>query len=156
MEESVSDFLLSNMRLCHEGTKPVASGSSAGVLGWDRATKRLWPTLSRQSSDEAWGFSLALGSDIGDNSAHWSGVVASRHDRGIWAKVWRILFIIIIVLLAQHIPVVGFIANCCYAGVVIVIVFVIAITLSLVIVIAVTAVFVFVFAFVVLICYCWC
>ena len=90
-----SDFLLANMRLCHQNRHGASSPSSAattvsvpgGLLGWDRATKRLWPTLARQSTEEAWGFSLSLGWDVGENTAHWSGVATRRNDKGIWAKV---------------------------------------------------------------------
>ncbi len=86
-----SDFLLSNMRLCHKKSGEVEVGA---LLGWDRATKKLWPTLARQSEDEAWGFSLSLGTDVGDNTAHWSGVAAKRSDRGIWAKVGQVFSVV--------------------------------------------------------------
>jgi len=31
--------------------------------------------------------SLSVGGDVGEASAHWSGVATSRGDRGIWVKV---------------------------------------------------------------------
>ena len=68
-----------------------------GLWGWDRGPKRLYLSLHRPSSDalptysgcedRAWGFSASVGSDVGDNTAHWSGIVARRHDKGIWIKV---------------------------------------------------------------------
>ena len=71
-----------------------------GLRGWDRGTQKLYLTLSRPSDvqtascpvdrgceDRAWGFSASVGSDVGENTAHWSGVVARRNDKGIWIKV---------------------------------------------------------------------
>ena len=70
-----SDILLQSMRLANT------------CSGWERGTKRLWPTITRQSLDEAWGFSLVVGSDVGEATAQWSGVVSHRNDKGIWIKV---------------------------------------------------------------------
>lgn len=77
MEEDnrASEFMIKNLKL------------AGGLRGWDRGTKRLWPTLTRQTLDEAWGFSLISGCDIGEGTAHWSGIVAHRHDKGRWLKV---------------------------------------------------------------------
>jgi hypothetical protein len=50
--------------------------------------KRLWPTLTRQSFDDAWGFSGIAGvGDMGHHSALWRGIVAHRGDKGTWIKV---------------------------------------------------------------------
>ena len=50
--------------------------------------KKLWPTLKRASDDDAWGFSLVAGvDDVGQNSAHWRGIVAHRDAVGTWLKV---------------------------------------------------------------------
>ncbi len=68
-----SDFLLSNMRLTSNAIPPPGR---AGLFGWEKDTKRLFPTLARQSEEEAWGFSLSAGADLGGDSAHWSGVAA--------------------------------------------------------------------------------
>ena len=77
MALSNSEFLaeLENVKLC------------AGLRGWERDTKKMYPTLTRSSPEEAWGFSVMVGGDIGENTAHWSGVVAYRHDRGIYCRV---------------------------------------------------------------------
>ncbi|TRY70259.1 hypothetical protein TCAL_16392 [Tigriopus californicus] len=76
MEEDnrASEFMIKNLKL------------AGGLRGWDRGTKRLWPTLTRQTLDEAWGFSLISGCDIGEGTAHWSGIVAHRNDKGRWLK----------------------------------------------------------------------
>ena len=37
-----SEILLQNMRLCNNGA----------IRGWDRDTKRLWPTLTRSIEEE--------------------------------------------------------------------------------------------------------
>ena len=59
------------------------------VRGWDLDCKRQWPTLTRASPDEAWGFSLTAGAagDMGQQAAHWRGIVAHRGDVGTWLKV---------------------------------------------------------------------
>ncbi|XP_059091951.1 uncharacterized protein LOC131887378 [Tigriopus californicus] len=77
MEEDnrASEFMIKNLKL------------AGGLRGWDRGTKRLWPTLTRQTLDEAWGFSLISGCDIGEGTAHWSGIVAHRNDKGRWLKI---------------------------------------------------------------------
>ncbi len=75
---SPAEFTLENLRLCR---------GHGAIRGWDRDTKKLWPTLSRSNEDEAWGFSVTVGGDIGDNTAGWSGIAARRHDKGIWIKV---------------------------------------------------------------------
>ena len=57
------------------------------VLGWDRAPKHLFPTLTRHGEWEAWGMSIVCGQDILENAGRWSGVAVSRNERGMWAKV---------------------------------------------------------------------
>ena len=55
--------------------------------GWDRETKKFWPTLVKEYPDEAWGLSLQIGKDLGQHSAHWSGIVAAMHASGVFLKV---------------------------------------------------------------------
>lgn len=74
--EPGSDFFIANVKQC------------AALRGWDRATKKTWPTLTRMSLEEAWGFSLMVGNDLGEVNATYSGVVArKRGDFGLWCKV---------------------------------------------------------------------
>ena len=60
---------------------------------WELDCKRLWPTLTRASADEAWGFSMTAGAagDMGQQAAHWRGIVAHRGDTGTWLKVSQLI-----------------------------------------------------------------
>jgi hypothetical protein len=57
------------------------------LLGWDREPKKLWPTLTRKNASEPWGFSCVGGVEIMENGGRFSGIVTSRHERGLWLKV---------------------------------------------------------------------
>jgi hypothetical protein len=57
------------------------------LLGWDRAAKKLLPTLTRKNASEAWGFSCVGGVEIMENGGRMAGIVTSRHERGLWLKV---------------------------------------------------------------------
>ena len=57
------------------------------ILGWDRAPKRLWPTLTRKDDSEAWGLSVVCGQDILESGGRWSGIATRRNERGLWIKV---------------------------------------------------------------------
>ena len=67
--------------------KSIVIGNGA-ILGWDRAAKRLWPTLTRKDDSEAWGFSVICGEDILESGGRWSGVATRRNERGMWMKVF--------------------------------------------------------------------
>ena len=60
---------------------------------WELDCKRLWSTLTGASADEAWGFSLTAGAagDMGQQAAHWRGIVAHRGDTGTWLKVGQLI-----------------------------------------------------------------
>ena len=74
----VSNFLLENLR----------SGGSVGALrGWEREPKKLWPTLTRGSVEEAWGFSIIGGIDYMEAAGRFSGIVTKRGETGLWLKV---------------------------------------------------------------------
>ena len=60
------------------------------LQGWDRAAKKLLPTLTRKGPSEAWGFSCVGGVEIMENGGHFSGIVTTRHERGLWLKVIQI------------------------------------------------------------------
>ena len=62
------------------------------LLGWDRAAKKLLPTLTRKSPAEAWGFSCVGGLEIMENGGRMSGIVTTRHERGLWLKVGKFAF----------------------------------------------------------------
>merc|ERR1711937_759906 len=55
--------------------------------GWEREPKKLYLTLNRAESTKAWGFSMIGGNDMLDQGAFWSGVVARRHEKGLWLQV---------------------------------------------------------------------
>ena len=57
------------------------------LLGWDREPKKLWPTLTRKNASEPWGFSCVGGVEVMENGGRFSGIVTSRHERGLWLKV---------------------------------------------------------------------
>merc|ERR1719348_173777 len=59
------------------------------MRGWERLPAKLYLTLNRQDKGEtqAWGFSMIGGSDMQENSAFWSGIVAARHQKGLWLQV---------------------------------------------------------------------
>lgn len=74
----VSNFLLENIR----------SNRNLGALkGWDREPKKLWPTLTRNALEDAWGFSLIGGIDYLEAAGRYSGIVTQRGDVGLWLKV---------------------------------------------------------------------
>ena len=60
---------------------------NGAILGWDRAPKALWPTLTRKDESEAWGFSVVCGQDILESGGRWSGIQTRRNERGLWLKV---------------------------------------------------------------------
>ena len=66
--------------------KNIAIGNGA-ILGWDRAAKKLFPTLTRKDDSVAWGFSVICGQDILESAGRWSGVATRRNERGLWMKV---------------------------------------------------------------------
>ena len=60
---------------------------------WELDTKKMWPTLTRGSGDEAWGFSLTAGAagDMGQHAANWRGIAAHKGDTGTWLKVSQLI-----------------------------------------------------------------
>ena len=66
--------------------KDIIVGNGA-ILGWDRAPKRMWPTLARGDNSVAWGFSVICGQDILESGGRWSGIVTKRNEKGMWMKV---------------------------------------------------------------------
>lgn len=69
------------------GSDKNFSLGNGAILGWERAPKRLWPTLTRKSDSEAWGFSVICGQDILESAGRWSGINTRRNERGLWMKV---------------------------------------------------------------------
>ena len=57
------------------------------MRGWESGAEKLYLTLTRDSPTSGWGFSLAGGQDILEQGGFWSGVVTTRHQRGLWLSV---------------------------------------------------------------------
>jgi len=91
VDMETADYLMANWRLVDKGTRDKLNHERMARTPSEparpaRPARRLWPTLKR-SPGEAWGMSLSVGGDIGESCAHWSGVITSRGDKGIWVKV---------------------------------------------------------------------
>ena len=71
------------------GTERNVGVGNGTIIGWDRAPKRLWPTVTRKDDSEAWGFSIICGQDILESGGRWSGIATRRNERGLWMKVCK-------------------------------------------------------------------